>query len=70
MARYNTFDYNRILKILYFDGQIDSEWTEHLNVLSSEKKIHCLPNSDTLDLSDFRIFFETTNLIHSSPTFV
>jgi len=65
-----TIDFQRLLKVVYFDGQIDAEWTEHLNVLSSDKKLHCLPNADVLDLNDFRIFFETTNLTHCSPTFV
>jgi len=63
-------DYSKILKILYFDGQIDSEWTENLNLLSNEKKIHCFPNSDKINLNDCRIYFESNNLLHASPTFV
>ena len=63
-------DYQKILKILYFDGQIDSEWTEHLNMLSSENKMHYFPNSDTINLNDFKIFFESPNLLHCSPTLV
>ena len=61
---------DKILKILYFVGQIDPGWIEHLNVLFSEKKVHYLPNSDSLDLSEFRIFFETQHLRYASPAFI
>jgi len=65
-----TINLDKIIKILYFDGQIDQGWYEHLNVLYSEKKAQCLPNSDFYNLNDLKIFFETQNLKHASPSLV
>ena len=62
------------IKAIYFDGQIDPSWIDHLNLLhSSEKhnKVHCNPNGDTLYLDDsYKVFFETQNLVYATPTFI
>ena len=58
------------IKIINFDGQIDPSWVENLTVISNENKVHSMSNGDTIFLDDFKIFFETHNLNHCSPSLV
>lgn len=69
---YKIIDYNinDEIKILYLDGQIDSMWIDYLNVLYGDDKIYCLPNGETLNLSQMKIIFETQNLYYCTPSFI
>jgi len=57
-------------KLLVFDGQIDNTWIEFINIIDNTRKVLYLENCSTMNLENFKIIFETTNLIHTSPTFV
>ena len=57
-------------KIICFDGQIDKLWIENLNIIYNERQLQYMSNGDSIYLEDFKFFFETTNLSHSSPSFV
>ena len=62
----NTTNY----KIVCFDGQIDPLWIDNLNVLHDENKIQSLTNADSINLGQFKIYFETNNLKYCTPSFV
>lgn len=57
-------------KILVFDGTIDGSWIDYINVIHSNKKVLYLENNNSVNMEDFKIVFETTNLKESSPSFV
>ncbi len=57
-------------KVLVFDGQIDSFWIDYLNVIETNNKVLYLENSNSVNLEDFKIILETTNLREANPTFV
>ena len=57
-----------ILKWIWFDGDVDTDWVEYMNSVMDESKILTLSNFDRISLQDnCKLLFEVTNLQHASP---
>ena len=57
-------------KVLVFDGQIDPDWIEFINVIEDNLKIFYLDNNNSVSLEGFKIIFETTELKQITPSFL
>jgi len=58
------------IKIICFDGLIDSTWIEFLNFINDDSKTHCMASGDIFKLNNHKIVFETENLSLCSPSFI
>lgn len=66
----NEFTEN-VLKWLVFDGPIESQWIEHLNVVLDDNRKLCLTSGEVLNLSpNTSIIFEVNSLNEASPSTV
>lgn len=60
-----------ILKSIVFDGQIDSSWIEYLNNIYHEDNMIDHPSGDRTILNhSWKIFYETLNVRHATPSFL
>ena len=58
-------------KIIIFDGSIDDTWIEYINNLYDKDKFLTLSNGENLNFrDDVKLFFETTNLKNTPPSFL
>ena len=59
-----------LTKIICFDGQIDPIWIDYLNVIYDDHKMQFMCNTDSMNLKEFKFYFETLNLKFCTPSFV
>jgi hypothetical protein len=58
------------IKIIDFDGQVDSSWIEYLTLLTNENQIQFYSNGDTMINENIKFLFETNSLSNCSPALV
>lgn len=58
------------IKIINFDGQIDSSWIDNLTLLTNENRIQYYANGDTVSVENIKFLFETLSLSKCSPSLV
>jgi hypothetical protein len=58
------------IKIIEFDGQVDSSWIDYLTLLTNENQTQFYSNGDTMFVENIKFLFETTSLSNCSPSLV
>ena len=60
-----------VIKVLVFDGNIDSNWIEYINSIYGDSNIFTCSDGNTLNLNNnFKLFFEVDNLKNGTPVFL